>query len=169
MPKGKIGLLVSALLAFAVMGAAYVVLGGQELLNSSDRFKIWSFMMARWAHPQNLLFGTGLGTYHVFSINLQHYGNVAPGSFWSRMHNEWLQSVFETGIVGTLLFLAVYCKAIWDSFREKAFDIVACLILFGIYMGANSALHHAPPAIFGAWILVCALRREPLLKEQRNP
>lgn len=162
-------LLLGIVFALVVFGASYSLLGGAELFNSSDRFKVWSYMMAKWAHPQNILFGTGIGTYHVFSINLQHAGNLAPGSYWSRMHNEWLQFVFETGIVGSLAFVSTYVLAIHAAIKDRLYDLAFALFLFGIYMGANSALHHAPPAIFGAWLLICALRIEPLHPFQRKP
>jgi hypothetical protein len=139
--------------------AGALLLGKQELFNSSDRFALWAYMMPKWATPWNLAMGTGWGTYHVFSINLQSIQGFAPGSYWNTLHNDWLQMIFEGGLVGAFLLALTYLFSVWRMVEAKEWGFVASLILFGIYMGVNPALHHAIPSLFGAWIFLYALKR----------
>lgn len=150
----------SLLSGLGFLAAAYLVYGN-EFFNDSDRFVVWKFMMERWMHPGNLFFGTGFGTYHVFSINLQHYGGIAPGSHWSFLHNDWMQILFETGIIGLVLGLMTYILSIKRAWEEK--PVLFSIILFGAYMFLNPALHLPYPILFGTWIFTYALRR-PLQK-----
>lgn len=135
---------------------------GKELLNDSDRFMIWKFMFDRWRAPWNLIQGTGLGTYHVLSINLQHRPNipaVSDGFWWETLHNEPLQMLFECGIVGLVLLCCTYYSALAKVFRERNFPIAMSIVLYGLYMCLNPALHNPIPVLFGAWLFVYALRK----------
>ncbi len=140
--------------------AGYFLLGGKELFNSSDRFMIWQYMMSRWATWWNMAGGTGWGTYHVFSINLQNATHLRDGSWWDTLHNDWLQMIFECGLAGGALMVATYLHAFWRTVKAKDFALAGSIFLYGIYMGANPALHHAFPALFGAWLFVSALKKE---------
>lgn len=144
--------------------AAYVYLGN-ELFNSSDRVMVWKFMMARWFTLWNLPFGTGLGTYHVFSINLQNYGNIAPGSYWNTMHNDWLQGIFDMGIVGIFLMMGTYLTALLRSFNSSGKDVLTSLILFGLYIIVDPGLHWSYSCYFAAWLFLLALNRNSLQNE----
>ena len=151
----------AAAASLAVMFVGKLALGS-EFANDSDRFKIWRFMMERWSAPWNLLFGTGLGTYHVFSINLQKipkFEVVVPGGWWNTLHNDFLQQLFECGIVGGLLLLATYGSALRKVIKERDWYIALSVALFGIYMSLDPALHNPLPVLFGAWLFIYALRK----------
>lgn len=135
---------------------------GKELFNSSDRFMIWAYMMKAWATPWNAIAGTGWGTYHVFSINLQKATELRSNSHWNAMHNDWLQMVFECGVIGGALMIGTYFTAIKRCFLKEEYAVLFSLVLYGIYMGANPALHHALPSLFGAWLIVHALKKNQL-------
>lgn len=135
---------------------------GSELLNDSDRFKIWKHIMYHWAAPGNLLFGTGIGSYHVFSILLQNINPqspVSPGSWWNSLHNDWLECLFWGGGVGLLLFISTYLSALFKLYRERDWQPLVSAILFGIYMFLDPALRNPIPVLFGAWLFVYALRK----------
>jgi hypothetical protein len=143
----------------------------KQLFHDSDRFRTWSFIMHRWPTPQNLAFGTGLGTYHVWSMDLQEYGfHQYPNSFigtqywWNTLHNEFLQFFFECGLVSGLLFLAVYLLALKRSFFSDQ-GLFLSVLLFGCYMFLDPALHQPLPALFGAWLFTLALRQPNLTEE----
>jgi O-antigen ligase len=154
--------LVAAILgSAAIFGLAYLKLG-MELFNTSDRWKIWTFMMERWNTPNNAPFGTGWGTYHVFSINLQEYGKIPTNTHWNTLHNNWLQFLFEMGWTGLVLSLLVYVAALKAALKKRDKGIVIALVLYGLYMAMDPALNFAYPAAFGAWLFLAALRRESL-------
>lgn len=155
-------LMISGLIFLTCAGSSYLLLG-KELLNDSDRFNIWSFMMKAWAMPANILAGTGWGTYHVFSINLQNYGqskglNLGNGYWWNTLHNDPLQVLFECGIIGLLLFSWTYFTALFRSFKIDS-RLSISIVLYGLYMTLDPALHNPFPALFGAWLFVYALRK----------
>lgn len=151
-----------ALLAPLPLIAGHFMLGDRMLFSSGDRFMIWSYMMPKWATWQNLPFGTGFGTYHVFSINLQAVQKVASGSYWNTLHNDWLQMLFEGGVIGGMLMVGTYFSALYRTMAREKFSIAMSILLFGIYLGVNPGLHHAIPSLFGAWLFICALKRAPL-------
>lgn len=167
-------LAIAASIAPLIVG--YFILGKEVLFSSSDRFMLWEYMMERWNVWWNYAYGTGFGTYHVMSINLQNCeelarnaglvmqemtgcGTVAPGSHWNAMHNDWLQMIFEGGIVGAFLMVATYLTALYKVVCEGRWELAVSIILFGLYLGVNPGLHHALPALFGAWLFVHALRQ----------
>lgn len=154
-------------LAASIMGSGFF-LQGMNLFNTSDRWKIWSFMLARWNTAENLPFGTGWGTYHVFSINLQEYGKIPTNTHWNTLHNNWLQFLFEMGWTGLVLSLFVYLSAVLAAVRKKDKGILMGLILYGLFMAMNPALNFAYPALFGAWLFLLALRRDSLQCLGRN-
>lgn len=145
----------------ALFSAAYMYLGW-ELFFTSSRLSVWSYMMARWRKPDNIPFGTGLGTYHVFSINLQHYGNIEAQSYWNTLHQDWLQIIFETGLVGGILALAVYLVALGKVLVKKEYGVAMSVVLYGLYMAMNPAMHFPYPILFGACLFLYCLRRESL-------
>ncbi len=108
--------------------------------------------------------GTGLGTYHVLSPILQRMakGMVDPTQgWWNTLHNDPLQMLFECGLVGFVLLLATYYSALTKVLRENDWQIAMSIILFGIYICLNPALHNPIPSLFGAWLFAYALRKSP--------
>lgn len=154
---------VAGLLAPFAAGAAML---GPELLNTSDRAVIWRLMMGFWWHAGwTIPLGTGFGTYHVISAPLQKAGGLMGGFHWSTLHNDWFQMLFEGGVVGFFLFLSTYCAALIKALDKHDFRVALSIALFGIYLGVNPALHHAFPALFGAWLFTFALRQNHTFKE----
>lgn len=139
--------------------AGYFFIGWKELINSSDRFVIWNYMMPKWATFWNWITGTGWGTYHVISINLQKVEDLRIDHYWDTLHNDWLQMVFECGIIGGILMISTYLNALFKTFVRREFAVTMSILLFGIYMGVNPALHHAIPSLFGAWLFIYALKQ----------
>lgn len=152
-----------ALLLPAAMMLVGKIVVGKDLINDSDRFKVWAFMFERWRAPWNIFTGTGLGTYHVFSVNLQHTPGRAPiadGYWWNTMHNDYLQMLFECGVVGLSLFLFAYCSALVRMVKRGEWNFAISILLYGAYMLLDPALHNPLPALFGAWLFAYALRRK---------
>lgn len=149
------------LMALGVMSVAYIKLGA-ELFNTSDRLLIWKFMFERWINPVHFVTGTGWGTYKVWGVTLQRSKNLLPAYFWDTAHNDWLQILLEGGIIALFLALAVYTAALRKTYEEANFPVFLSLLLFGVYMAVNPALHFPYPILFGGWLFVFALGRGPL-------
>lgn len=143
----------------------------KQLFHDSDRLRIWNFMLHRWPTPANLPFGTGLGTFHVFSINLQAYGVKAyPNTFmgtaywWNTFHNDFLQFLFECGVVGMVLFVATYALSLIRAYA-KDYGLFLSALLFGFYMLLDPALHNPFACLFAAWLFTRALRQPNIIEE----
>lgn len=170
--RNRVAKLTALSLLFLAPLAGYLLLGN-ELWFTSGRALIWKMMLRYWhANPGNWAFGTGWGTYRVFSINLEDHAGYAVNSWsrwWSWLHNDWLENfLFETGIVGLILAIQTYTVAMLKTLlrpfylKDKRGDVALSLLLYGIFMALDPALHYPVPMIFGAWLFVLALRREPL-------
>lgn len=163
---------ISILLAAAtVTAAAFFVAGqlmGHKFLTTSGRFVMWDFFMSQWVfNKQVWLFGTAFGSFSVFAVDLQQKLKFATESHWLWMHNDWLESLFTTGIVGLTLSVSTYC-AVFHGLRKKGFvPELQSLALLGIAMCMNPIAHIGLLAAFMAWLTALALFRpqkaEPLL------
>lgn len=127
-----------------------------------DRFPIWqrTIQLAN----QNPLMGWGIGTYKVlmpvFSRDIAG-GQTAPWEYegtkgiwiaWRQAHNDWLQSLFEIGRIGIILFLAfltrLLIKVIRSNAREKN------IALAGFFMVATNMLVHFPTRTIQSLLLI---------------
>lgn len=150
-------------IALITMGTANAYLGS-SLFNDSDRFKLWEHMIYWWSSPNNLLFGTGFGTYPVFSIHLQNAHGLFQGWWWNTMHNDPLEMIFNCGIVGFILMTLTYFTALFRAIRFDS-QIAMCIFLFGLYMFLDPALHSPFPCLFAAWLFTIALRQDHTSEE----
>ncbi len=105
-----------ALLAVPVISSVY----GSKLLHDTGRFNAWILMMGFWKKNLSLLFGGGPGSYWVYSSAIQ------TGHFkFTWMHNDFLQQLFENGIIGLLSCVLLYTIALKRSFnRPYLFSMV---------------------------------------------
>ena len=71
---------------------------------NSDRFRVWGLVCKTF--KDKCITGFGLGTYTLSNIG-------STNIHWQHLHNEYLQVVFELGLIG--LILVLWC--IWDYFK----------------------------------------------------
>lgn len=161
-------------LAPSAMALGYGILG-KDLLSDGLRFKMWGFFMERWAsNPANWLWGMGYGSFGVFSRHIQRgvkqlpdgseiklWAPVHEDHWWTWMHNDWLQIIFELGIIGILLAVPVYFLALKRLHRMKYNHALLSLAMFGILMVFNYPLHVHLSSLFGAWLMMVALVKFP--------
>ena len=89
---------------------------------AGDRLDMWkAAMLYYWEHC-NIWIGSGLGTFMLYGKKIQALaGYKDPSEVWFSLHNDWLQWLFETGIVGAALALLL----LYSSLRRvpKAYQI----------------------------------------------
>lgn len=107
-----------------VLGTGWLYLGS-SLVDDSARFKAWSSFLDWWSYHVNVWFGSGLGTFQWMAPWIN------PGSkqifYWA--HNEYLQLLFEGGIIGCALFGWVMwdvLKAAWKQRKIEKWMLPAC-------------------------------------------
>lgn len=150
----------AGLMASPLALAVGAVVLGQKFANSGDRLTMWKFFFKLWNVPLTHIIGTGFGTFGVFSINLQGMFHMRENGWWVWIHNDWLQALLEMGAIGVvLMFLAFFvaCSKLWLENRKP---FLASLLLYGIAMSMNYLQHLAPTALFGAWLMVVALKKD---------
>lgn len=106
--------------------------------SSSGRVGAWGSLFEWWRDNANPVIGTGLGTFEWLGPYIQ-MSNGQTQEFFLWMHNDYLQVLFEGGLVGLGLFLAVCVLCAWRA-REKKI-VLPCLAAIGVCMLSQFPLH----------------------------
>ncbi|MEN8155192.1 MAG: O-antigen ligase family protein [Acidobacteriota bacterium] len=127
---------------FIVIAVAAVFIGIQ---NTTEKFMTTSFESSgrflRWPNSMNMaydfpIFGTGFGTYKYSFFCY----DTDPGGKWStHAHNEYIETLTDGGIVGTIILLSLFGILIasifkmWISRKHPEIKIMGIGILTGIF------------------------------------
>jgi hypothetical protein len=145
-----------------ILAVAGRYLMGAKFGQDSGRYELWAVEMGWWRAHANPWIGMGTGTYFFLGQNIQRVSQTrVPYLLW--MHNEWLQILFEQGIIGLLLMLSVAVSAISSALDRRRFWLLASLIGYAVMMAGNYPLHLATPGFLGAVLVYFALHN-PLPK-----
>jgi len=138
---------VGLLIVLSFMG--YEV-NGEYFLSSNGRFGLWGLAMDWWGLNASPWFGYGAGTAFIAVPRAQLEAQWNTGSFFIWMHNEWLQVLFEYGVVGLTSLIVVFVSALYSA-RNSA-------VLFSMAAGYGAmALGNYPSrmpvhAALGVWL-----------------
>lgn len=141
----------------------------------------WKAALEQWKTSK--IFGTGFGSYKYLST--ENMGKVieeepkymyVSGQNSNRTHQEYIQMLGETGILGValiiislLLLIIYYFKVILSkNDDEKLFLFLALAASFSViilHSVVSFPSHLMPNALFGVVVLGCALSKEFLTKE----
>ncbi len=91
----------AAMAITSVLATVGLITQGHHFTLSRGRWEAWKLFMDWWLEHGNRWTGTGLGTFYVLGPVIQ------PGDAgqYLYLHNEYLQILFELGIIGLFLFL----------------------------------------------------------------
>jgi len=147
-----------ALMAWIGAGAIQHQLGTLQKPEGETSFRfrslIWETVLEKFSNFA--WFGSGLGT---FEDSFAPYTPAGNSKRWDRAHNDYLQLLWETGVVGMLIFLygaVVFVRRYWwpailsrarplDLFRVGAAMSLTSIALhslvdFNLQIGANGFL-----------------------------
>lgn len=137
------------LVAFAL--SAYFCRAGGPLLNGEERLTKYAEFMGFWAREWRwIILGVGPGSFMWTSLMLDKFQTP----LFLQMHSDWLQIVWELGLVGFALTVGVFLSAIksaWDKPRLLA--AIAGCAAFGL---TYHPLRFYPPALLIAYIFILA-------------
>lgn len=128
---GKKTLLISGLVG---AGTLLLLWKHPEYLNDSTRFMNWKHYL-KYFWENNIWIGNGAGTFKGLGPMIQGlYGEKKEWLFWA--HNEYLEILFEYGIVGFTLFMSslavlvrlTYTTAYKGKHRAALLGIMACAV-----------------------------------------
>ncbi len=104
--------------ATVALGLAFAANG---LTHTSGRWAGWKFFMKWWGDygsPWTYLVGMGGGTFQYLGtlIQISQKGlDAFTGGGWLWLHNDWLQILFEYGVLGLLIAGCVFAWAVATS------------------------------------------------------
>lgn len=154
---------------YAFFGVLFLVLVvaavyNNDFLISNGRAHFWKRAFD-YVLSTELAFGVGLGSYNVYGpaweiagSNLTQKIGIFP---W--LHNDWLQLLFETGLIGVLAFSVIFSR-VFLAACALSLDYAFMVICFGIIMIFQMPLHHAPTIVLS----ICLVKLMESSCEQKN-
>lgn len=140
-----------------ILGLALIL--DKNLFDSAYRFQAYKIFMYRWYLEANFLVGFGPGSFQVLGPNIQLPNPLLPqgfmmdlahnqGHFWTYMHSEWLQLLFENGFIGLFLVTAIFIKALLVFLRADWDCLIASMAL-----GTSVLFNYHTRFTLGAFLL----------------
>lgn len=133
---------------FAFLVMTYFQQGG-GFFHGSGRVGKYNQFMTFWAtNPKWVIFGVGPGSFMWTSLLMDKF----KGELFLQMHSDWLQILWEYGLVGFLLSVAVFIGAAKDACKNPR--SLAAVFGAGAFMLTYHPLHFFPTALLIAVIYV---------------
>ena len=124
------------------------------LFNYAERLSIYSRYMKWWTSAWPfVVFGVGPGTFMWMSLLIDKF---TPPLFL-QMHSDWLQVLFELGIVGALLAIVSYVRALARAKNDTA--QLAAVVGIGAFALTYHLFRFFPPAVLVVMILLRGVRK----------
>ena len=145
----------------------------------SQRDKIWELGIAAW--KENIIIGAGYGTTEIFTNNIYLFMNRGLTEFvvGKRFNNIYIEILYETGIIGFLLFLMSIFFLLKETYQiiKKTVDankvltvcyfgLLIAVIFQGIFESFLLSAGNAASLIF--WILTGIIIVENHVKDKRK-
>jgi hypothetical protein len=163
MEYGLKSLKIIAPLALAICGGAYIYLK-DELLNPNGRYGIWKGSLDFFLKETHILIGSGIGTFFMWGPEIQMHNNNSLGSngqqalfIW--MHNDWLQVLFEMGIIGLAGLIILYSCLLLSSWKKKN-ALFPMLCTYGFIGLTQMPLRAFPFQVLGACLIIISFKLE---------
>jgi hypothetical protein len=124
------------------------------------RAALWMLVRSAIADPETLLYGTGmLGWQHV-----RDSGLIDPNAAYS-VHNEWLQVLYTTGIIGVVLFLTALGVLLWQA-RPQYSLVVGCVLIPVFVLGGTERPWPTDTCDWLTWAIPAALLSYPAVRRR---
>ncbi len=135
----------------------FAMLTDKHLFNDSLRFVCWRWSMDYWRELPlfNHLFGTGLGTFQILGPMIQIITKNMAGNWYVEMHNDWLQCLFELGVVGLTTALVTFFYLTWKV-RSNRF-LLSSVLTYGACAIFYYPTRNIVTAAYGVFILKLCL------------
>ena len=153
-----IGLLVCLCVGYAIEGASFA--------STNGRWEIWEMGLKYWWANANPWFGVGTGVTTVYLPYLQNTLGVQRGNWFMWFHNDWLQILFEQGIVGFSAVLVMFLCALKRAIHNHL--IGPALLGYGVCALGNYPLHLPVHAFVGAYLVAAAFMPNSSGSSQAN-
>lgn len=139
-------LLYGVIAGLSIFGVSFAI-QGHELFNLSGRVAGWQSYMDWWAREAPHLTGPGISTFEGIAPYLLNKGQ----EIFLYMHNDWLQILFDGGIIGFVLALAFTIQILYKARHSPA--LFACILGFMACMAPYAPLHFGFGQIFACSLI----------------
>jgi len=138
---------------------AYLVLD-KHFMGDSGRGVVWQGSWRFYLQFANPWIGFGTGTFTVWGIAWQKAAHLNDPKFplWAWLHNEFLEILFENGIIGLVSSLAVFYFILKRTYKKSIAFPIACV--YGL-----TAMTEMPLRLFVTQILGVCLLSEAFKKD----
>jgi hypothetical protein len=119
----------------ALLGAMGYFFLREELFNSNGRFWIWKVVFDYWDKLPKIYqtIGTGTGSFFIYGPTLMHQVDPTTNQSFFWMHNDWLQVLFENGMIGLALLIGIFIKLLCNTEENpKVFAMVCTYGFIGL-------------------------------------
>lgn len=124
-----------------------------DLWNSSGRFEMYRRTMEWWSDNSLLAWGKGGGTFFIFGGHIQATTQTNASSRMIWLHSDWLQLVFEHGLIGLTLVTTMLCFALLAAFQKGRKDVVMGLLSYSAMAVVQYPVHLAAHALVGMFLI----------------
>lgn len=142
----------------AVLFGIGFLLFKDQLFDDTMRFIAWKWSMSYWVKHYGIMFGSGLGTYWGIGPFIQISTKQVVGyGYYVFLHNDWLQHLFETGLLGIVTAGAVYIKCLINNINEKNRWLFSSIVVYGGVAVFNMPARYMLTAVIGVMLLRLSL------------
>ncbi|OBI74854.1 O-antigen ligase [Mycobacterium sp. E740] len=156
-----------ALLYLGLAGAAVVGLTLPFVIHNPASFHgrayLWSLARGAISEPGPLMYGAGVEGWQHF----RDAGLIGFTSVYS-VHNQWLQVLFSTGLIGFAVFVSMLVVLLWQA-RQTYALVVGCVLVPVFMLAATERPWTLDTTDWMAWAVVAALLSYPLTRVPATP
>ncbi len=162
-----------AVVGLAGLGVALIGLGGflsalETRGIQRSRFDLWTDMLPMV--PRFPIFGTGLDAFSTAYAGYQTVSKVGP-DWVGEAHNEYLQALLDTGLVGAALVLAMLAIVFGHALpraRHSAVDLGVFAALLAVALHNLVDFNWQIPANAATWVALAAVASRPRWREHAH-
>lgn len=151
-----------SLVIIAPLGASITVFSklflGNELLNSNGRFNIWKMSFDFFWKETHHFIGAGIGTFFMWGPEIQRHNSPGDPALFCWMHNDWLQVLFEMGIIGLAGLIILYSFLLHASWKKKN-SLFPMICTYGFIGLTQMPLRAFPFQLLGACLIMLSFRK----------
>lgn len=152
LPFKKIALL--ALMLFLASGLTYFtakqnvldrisktteIRGDVQLSDAQNRLELWSCALHEFTTKASFFWGIGIQQYQDYLNDCYYKNRLYHAHEQSyNTHNQYLQTLLNTGFLGLFVFLAILFYALYVAIKEKQLQFTLILLTFAVFFITES-------------------------------
>lgn len=130
----------------------------------NGRLDIWAGALQFWKENVNPLTGAGLSSFNHFGRVIQDmYGidNLRPNANWVFMHSDWLQTLFDTGIIGLSAAITLAIRALTIAWREGRQIPFSCMAVVCVASIGQMPFRYFVSGFISIFIVMMCVKTKP--------